>query len=183
MNRELPASMVLDFFRLIAQLKGLQRTGWLRSNVSNPESVASHSYSVALLTLLLSDFDLHAVKLALVHDLAESLTGDISPKCGVSPQEKAALEDGAFRQIRDEVLGGTEIGHRLYALFREYEDAQTPAALLVRQIDKLDLILQAFTYEQSQTKLELTEFFAAAENIHSTSLRSVYEEVLRQRRR
>lgn len=174
-------SSLIELFRLISQLKSLQRTGWVRAKVSRPETVASHSYGVALLALVLSGFDPHTVELALVHDLAESLVGDITPKCGVPLEEKADLEDAAFQRIRDETLGGTEVGHKLYALFREYEEAQTPAAVLVHQIDKLDMVLQALMYEQSQQELDLSEFFTAREELKLSKLRAIGEEILRQR--
>eukprot|EP00170_Pyropia_yezoensis_P009483 contig_41929_g9519 len=48
----------------------------------------------------------HAMKLALVHDLAEALVGDITPHDGVSGEEKERRERAAMATIRDEVLGG-----------------------------------------------------------------------------
>lgn len=47
----LPEASPLPFLHLMQTLKHLPRTGWLRT-IENPESVASHSFRVALLGLL-----------------------------------------------------------------------------------------------------------------------------------
>ncbi|MEM3907358.1 MAG: HD domain-containing protein, partial [Nitrososphaerota archaeon] len=58
----------------IHRLKETKRTGWLERGVKDPESVASHSYGVAVLTLLIAHEKgldtLNAVATALLHDLA-----------------------------------------------------------------------------------------------------------------
>lgn len=44
--------MPLEFFeQIVSRLKDIPRTGWKR-NIKNPESVAAHSYGVAMLALL-----------------------------------------------------------------------------------------------------------------------------------
>lgn len=48
---------------------------------------------------------LRCIKLALVHDVAEAIVGDITPTCGVSDEEKFALEAGAVGRIKA-MLGG-----------------------------------------------------------------------------
>lgn len=37
--------------------------------------------------------------MALVHDLAECIVGDITPHCGVSPEDKHRMEDEAMEEI------------------------------------------------------------------------------------
>jgi putative hydrolases of HD superfamily len=49
------------------------------------------------------------VKLALAHDLAEAVVGDLTPHCGVSGQEKFRREEAAMAEIRDETLHGNPI--------------------------------------------------------------------------
>lgn len=36
------------------------------------------------------------IKMALVHDIAEAIVGDITPRCGVSNEEKFQLEEKVF---------------------------------------------------------------------------------------
>ena len=35
---------ILDFALVVGKLKGLKRTGWVRSGIPNPESVADHAH-------------------------------------------------------------------------------------------------------------------------------------------
>ncbi|HEY9283293.1 MAG TPA: HD domain-containing protein, partial [Pyrinomonadaceae bacterium] len=70
----------------LQRLKRLDRTGWvLRGLAPGAESVAAHSYGVAVAAMLLADLvrargvelDVERVlRLALLHDLAEARTGD-----------------------------------------------------------------------------------------------------------
>lgn len=53
--------------------------------------------------------------LALVHDLAECIVGDITPHCGVSPEEKHRREDEAMKTIAE--LTGIA-GDRMYDLYK-----------------------------------------------------------------
>lgn len=48
--------------------------------------------------------------MALVHDVAESLVGDITPHCGVSDADKHALEADAIGRIQDMLGRGTQAG-------------------------------------------------------------------------
>ena len=71
---------ILDFALLAGKLKELKRAGWIRHHVPLPESVAEHSYRVAMLAMVLAKRanvdELTAIKIALVHDLAEVEVGD-----------------------------------------------------------------------------------------------------------
>ena len=52
---------------------------------------------------------------ALVHDLAECIVGDLTPHCGVSPEEKHRREDEAMQKIAE--LTGIA-GDRMYDLYK-----------------------------------------------------------------
>ena len=45
----------LDFFKTIGASKRLLRSGWVRENVKDPESVAEHSFRVGVLAMVLAD--------------------------------------------------------------------------------------------------------------------------------
>src|SRR3954454_20843223 len=104
-----------DFARFLAQvgrLKTLKRAGWVRRGVSDPESVADHSFRAAVLAMLLGtdlgvDRD-RLVRLLLVHDLAESDpdVGDITPFDGVGPDEKRRRETTAMERLCASFKGG-----------------------------------------------------------------------------
>ena len=83
----------LKFIRHVGDLKRQKRTGWTRySQIDKVESVSEHSHRCATLTLLFQKDSslnvLRATQIALVHDLAESIIGDITPYCKVSKQQK-----------------------------------------------------------------------------------------------
>ncbi|MGE4650712.1 MAG: HD domain-containing protein, partial [Myxococcota bacterium] len=74
------------FFQKVLELKNVPRQGWKEKlEIINPESVAEHSYSTATISMVLSDLKglntEKIIKMALLHDLAESIIGDIIPCC------------------------------------------------------------------------------------------------------
>ena len=73
-----------DLLRYLG-LKDVLRTGWVRSGVESPESVAAHSWGMAVLALKLcpSELDLlRVLQLCLVHDLPEAVVFDDEEKTG-----------------------------------------------------------------------------------------------------
>ena len=63
-------------------LKDVLRQGWVNAGVEAPESVAAHSWGMAVLALKLCPEELnleHVLKLCLVHDLPEVIVGDLTP--------------------------------------------------------------------------------------------------------
>ncbi|HMV69905.1 MAG TPA: HD domain-containing protein, partial [Myxococcota bacterium] len=83
-------------------LKALPRAGWVRRGVEAPESVAAHSWGVAWLVLALAPPEIdrgRALTYAVLHDLAEVRTGDITPHDGVPPAIKAAAEARAIDDL------------------------------------------------------------------------------------
>lgn len=88
----------LDFMHTIERLKTQTRTGW--GNVGVPgriESIADHMYRMSILALLSEEdqqLDIgKCVQMAVVHDLAEAIVGDITPHDGISKEQKQKLEE------------------------------------------------------------------------------------------
>ena len=47
---------LLEFFKIVSNLKKIHRQGWIdKISINHPESVADHSYSMALICMVLSD--------------------------------------------------------------------------------------------------------------------------------
>ncbi|BAT76650.1 hypothetical protein VIGAN_01468800 [Vigna angularis var. angularis] len=155
------ASSVIDFLSLCQSLKTTKRTGWLRKGVKNPESIADHMYRMGLMALIAPDvpgFDRNkCIKLAIVHDIAEAIVGDITPMDGVSKKEKTYLEKTALDQMC-KVLGGGSAATEITELWMEYESNFSLEAKFVKDLDKVEMILQALEYEDGQGK-NLEEFF------------------------
>lgn len=98
-----------------------------------------------------------SVKMALVHDLAEVITGDIDAvlvaEGKASKQEKQKLELEAMAKIRATLP--QEIGQEIYSLWKEYEEASTKEAKCVKAVDKLETLTQLVeagykTYDKPQ---------------------------------
>jgi putative hydrolase of HD superfamily len=162
-----------------ARLKALQRTGWVRKGVPNPETVAGHSWGISWLILLLLPEDLNrerALSFAVIHDLAEVRTGDFTPNDGISKAMKRSLE----REALTGLLKGHDRSATLTTLWQAYEDQQCPESQFVKELDRLDMAIQAVVYaEQGHSNLE--EFLdSAAIVIQHPQLRPLLEQ-LRQR--
>lgn len=179
-----PADVLLRFFHLAGRLKDTPRAGWALRGVASPESVAEHSHRVALLALVLAPraeppLDVsRCVSLSLVHDLAEALVGDITPYDGVGADEKRRREEEAMRHLAD--LAGDAA---LLALWREYDAAQSPEARFVKELDKLETVLQAAEYE-ARGSGALDEFWENADaRLTSPATRALLEALRRERGR
>ena len=87
----------LTFMRTVGQLKGLKRTGWVNNDVHLPESVADHMYRMSMMSFMISDPSINKerlMKICLIHDLAESIVGDITPQDkNISKDEKRRMEE------------------------------------------------------------------------------------------
>lgn len=95
------------------------------------------------------------MKMGLVHDLAESIVGDITPMDDVTPEEKHAKEKvdfpffQYFQNAFAEIVGNfpKELAEEFLSLWEEYEAQETIESHYVFDFDKLDMLLQANQYE------------------------------------
>ncbi|MCA9568045.1 MAG: HD domain-containing protein, partial [Myxococcales bacterium] len=152
-------------------LKDVARTGWVRRGIDGPESVAAHGWGVALLALALAPQDLDRGRLlayAVLHDLAEAWVGDIPPQDGVTDKharEARAMASFAARVGRPDLL----------ALWEAYERQEDAEARFVRQLDRLDMGLQARRYAAGG--LDPAEFFASARDaVHTDVLAGLLDD-------
>mgnify|MGYP001281374047 FL=1 len=147
-------------------LKNVTRAGWVRAGVEQPESVAAHSWGMSLLALKLcpDDLDLSKVlSLCLIHDLPEVRVGDLTP------------HDDCSTKAEDERAAMLEMAPFWVDLFDEYEAGNTPEARFVKQLDKLDMGLQAIVYQRQQD-VSLEEFLQSAKKrIADPSLQALLE--------
>lgn len=151
---------------ICGKLKTIKRTGWVRSGIPLPESDSDHMHRCCMCAMLaFQDVDevdysdeatarFHPSKIdknkllrmTVSHDLCESLAGDITPHCGSALLDaKEAKEQAAMEEIRKVV--GDPLGKDLFDLWREYEDQQTIEAIYCKDIDKFEMVVQAYEYE------------------------------------
>lgn len=179
MNTEIDA--LVNRLEELGRLKDVHRTGWVLRGVKDPESVADHSWGTAQLCLLLAPPHIdrcRAAAIATVHDLAEVETGDIPRRAAphmqpVSPEEKDRRERAAITRLTTSP-DGTASWSTLYELWDEYARGTTDEARFVRDMNLIDMCLQALTYQREQRydprekqanfpdHQHLDEFFATA---------------------
>ncbi len=139
----------------LLRLKRTLRTGWDYYGYGPPETVAAHTFGVAVLTLLLGRWlrqrgqpvNLErALAMALLHEAGEARIGDLhlEARRWIGP----AVEEGERAAAR-EVLQD----QGLVALYQEFEAGETREARLVRAADKLELLLEA--RERARTPWEV----------------------------
>ncbi|OHE63614.1 MAG: hypothetical protein A2Z99_10120 [Treponema sp. GWB1_62_6] len=175
----------LASFLQVLQLKRLFRQGWLKRGVaeSDCESVADHSFGVALLALLaplpstgrgggkeIAPLDrTKAAMLALVHELGEVYAGDITPVDGITVEEKSRLERASLERV---LAGHAEAGP-ISALWEEFETGSTAEARWVKELDRLEMGLQAALY-RAEGHPRMEEFIASADrSVRDRQLRSI----------
>jgi len=183
--KEKNASRLVEVLYEINHLKQLFRKGWLR-NISSEkcESVAEHTFGMAMMAWLLADEffpELNrekVLKISLIHDIAEVYAGDTTPYDGLTPEEKNAREREALKKI----FSGLPNGYAYIALWEEFENGSSAEARFVKQIDRLEMALQAAVYEHQQ-ELDLEEFFdSAAQSIHAPVLKDLLDEIRKSRK-
>ncbi len=160
------------------RLKDEPRRGWVMRGIDRPESVAAHSWGTALLCLVFAEeagVDVgRAVAIATAHDVAEAELGDLPARAHPDDREAEAGEKARLEAAALERLLGVELAG-VRALWREYERSVSPEALFVRDMNLLDMALQAVVYEEEARydprrplpsrggHRHLDEFFASAE--------------------
>jgi len=123
--------------------------------------------------------------MALVHDMAELLVGDITPVDGVLKPEKSRREaetmDYLCKGTLGNVLGGLP-AEEIRKVWQEYEDGETLESQYVHDIDKMELLLQMMEYErQHEGKLDLGEFSWVAQKIQLPEVRTWCDDLLKER--
>ena len=174
--------MNLDFFQTAANLKKISRQGWIdKLSIDNPESVADHSYSMAIMSMVISDLENcdseKMMKMALLHDLAESKIGDYTPE-QISNEKKTSLENNAFNEIIENLPD--LIKSQYLEIWQEYQENNSTESKMIHQIDKLEMSLQAKTYQKEGHPIEKLEtFFNSAKNdISNPTLKKIFLEIV-----
>lgn len=128
----------------------------------------------------------HCTKMALIHDMAESLVGDITPVDGISKAEKSRRESETMDYLCKNLLGGFGGGlaaDEIRKVWQEYEDDKTLEAHFVHDIDKMELLLQMVEYERAhEGRVDLGEFSWVATRIKLPEVLAWCDQVLEERK-
>ncbi len=172
------AERIVDTLIGLDPMADLPRTGWLLRGIRPCESIADHSYFVAVTVMLLVDAlreegmtvdGEKALRMALVHDTPEAKTGDV-PMPQKTPRMDAALEE-----LEGEIVKRLLPEPQRHA-WREAEDGESLEARIVKAADKIQMMTKALVYGQQQ-RGDLHEFWANEKNFADKGLevaREVY---------
>lgn len=160
----------IDFLLESYNVKDEVRTGWLFRGVKDPESVAAHVWGVKFLCLLYAEEEGvdegKAVKMAVVQDLPEAKTGDLvsekhSERYERTDEEKEEMERQAIHDLPPESRFDEIID-----LWEEYQKRETDTAKFVKDMDLIDMCIQALKYRdehRNSPDKSMDEFFEFTE--------------------
>jgi putative hydrolase of HD superfamily len=119
----------------------------------------------------------HVMKMANLHDLAESMVGDNTPDM-ISHDEKINQEDKTMREI---IFKLPDNLHEKYLdIWNEYIENKTVSSKFVHNIDKLEMAMQAKSYElDGYSKQPLQVFLSSAADYISNDKFELVSEILR----
>jgi len=151
------AKLTSDLYRM----KTIPRTGWVKRELTNVESLAEHSYSALQMAYfyLSEKTDKYnknkIINMLLIHDVAEIYTGDIPFKTPVQKKEEEnEWNYMGMLSTYDSLNSFREASNLWY----EFEKGKSLEASIARDFDKLDNLIQLYIYEKSNTQPKIIDF-------------------------
>jgi putative hydrolase of HD superfamily len=173
--------MLFDFFYIVSELKKTPRKGWKEIiGISHPESVADHSFSAAVMAMVFSDLKKldtqKMLKMALLHDLSESITGDFTPE-EISKNDKKEIENQTMNEILSRLP--SEIANEYAKIWNEFQEGTSKESVLMHEIDRLEMAMQALKYNaEGYTKEKLALFFESArKDVKNKEILDILDEI------
>lgn len=149
---------IFEFMKVLDKVSLVKRATLLSDGT--PETDSSHTFKLIFWVMLVYPYLKHKynytrlLELALVHDIAEAETGDCPKSVQYAHPETKQLKKKqelmAMQKYKN--ILPTESGERVFALWNEYEEKQTPEAKLVAALDKIDANLQANFYHDGDVR-------------------------------
>ena len=171
---------ILDFSEKMERLKSVQRKGWIRAGVRESESVADHSYACAMLAMIVGDLlglDTELlIRMALLHDLPESVTGDLTPR----QKKKLGIRAGMLeKQAAINAIAPlpSKMRRKYLALTENYRRQHSEESRLLKDLDKIEMSIQAIRYiREGYAAKNMVKFLKSAEKNLTTDIgRLMYE--------
>jgi len=132
----------------MGQLKRVKRSGWWIVGIDNPESVAEHSFRVAVLGYILADLEganpMKTAIMCLFHDTHEARVNDLH-RVGRRYANWEGVEKRAFFEQISRLP--PSLAQELLSLFSELEDGNSLEARVARDADLLECLIQAREYQ------------------------------------
>ena len=130
---------ILSFLRGAEQLKNTLRTS--RTSNGRHESTAEHTWRLSLMVLMFEkeypDIDmLKLIKICIIHDLGEAISGDIAAIDQIDGIDKGEQERKDLQLLMAPL--SESLKEEILALWDEYENASSREALLAKAFDKIE---------------------------------------------
>ena len=165
---------------MASKLKKEKRRGWVQKlQLSQGESVADHSFGVGILSLYEGErrgYDMEKLlKMALIHDLEESITGDLTPRDRQRKGTRSVVRARTLAKAKILACMPPKVGREYERLLTDLKLGRSREAQLVKNLDRLEMALQAKEYESRGVRREkLAEFYRSAlREISDVSLKRV----------
>lgn len=162
-------------------MKTIKRQGWIdKLDIANPESVADHTFAMAVMGMVIADSEKYNVekilKMILLHDLAESITGDFTPD-SIKKDKKIFLENKTFEKILTNLPENLQ--KQYLQIWNEYQENISKDSKFVHQIDKLEMALQAKNYsKENLSKKSISSFLESSQkNISDPNLLKLFKQI------
>ena len=160
---------LLRFSAIVGKLKSVRRGGWISQvGIDEPESVADHSFRCAVVGMCIGDVmgvdTEKLIRMLLLHDIQEALTGDFDyyAKRALGMREIASQQRRAIKDVLSQLP--VELARQYLRLWEEYEDEVTTEAILARDLDRIEMVMQALEYErQGYDRQKLDAFWVEVE--------------------
>ncbi|MBP1782975.1 MULTISPECIES: HD domain-containing protein [Micromonospora] len=146
MSEDQDAAGAMSFIFEAGVLKRAARTGWWFAGVKHPESIAEHSFRTALIGMMLAAMEgadpARVSMLCVLHDTQETRITDIPH---IAKRYLTAAPNTAV--TADQVAGcPPAVADVINAAVAEYEAGETLEAIVARDADKLECLVQAVEY-------------------------------------
>lgn len=181
---------ILNFLIEIGKLKKIPRKGWVLRSIKNPETIASHTFRMAVMAWLLGEkkaLNLNKIiKMSLIHDICEVYAGDTTPYDklllnGAKKEiiqkwprflkkekekmfrEKQQKENKALKKLISKLSSSSK--KEIEGLWADYEHGLTKEGKFVKQLDRVENLLQALEYWKESKKFAIWPWWVQIEEL------------------
>lgn len=185
---------LLKFFLEIEKLKIMPRTGWVLMEVENPETIAEHTFRMAMLAWLLGEKKKlsieRIIKTALFHDLCEVYAGDKTPFFYYSRLPKDEIErkkrlmkwprlphkekrKKGRKKAEEERKSlqklikdlEPEIKREVFSSWSSFEKRISKEGKFVKQVDRIETLIQSIEYFGPKKEVGGTSWWEGTEEM------------------
>ncbi len=167
---------IMEFIFEAGLLKRVPRSGWSVLGISDPESVADHSFRCAVIGYLLA----HMEKVSVYRTLLMTLFGDIHEaritdlhKMAQKYIEAEPAEDASFEEQVAPLP--VEISQELLDVREEYRGQESQESIVARDSDILECLIQAKEYHEHGHKSAALFMEKAPEHLKTDSAKKLWQ--------